>query len=87
MRINDYDAHQYTIEKLNIYETGKNIGKETWQPIAYVGSVKSLPEIAKRLLGDYYAVLARKKSDDDFEHNEIQGLIAQLPSKTKRVKK
>ena len=81
LRINDYDAHQYTIERYTEVETGKNAGKGTWTPIAYCGSVKHLVDNARERVGDEFAAMARKRAEATFDEMGLGELISALPKK------
>ena len=86
LRVNDYDAQQYTIEVRTVVETSKkpeNIGKVIWTPIAYCGSVKHLADRARERVGDEFAKMARKKAEEKFDEMGLGELLAALPPKGK----
>lgn len=86
LRINDFDASQYTIERRNVAVTGKNAGQETWSPIAFCSQVKHLAENARERVGDEFAAMARKKAEESFDAQGIGELLSALPKKPKKDK-
>lgn len=87
LRVTDYDANQYTIERKIIVETGDNAGKILWTPVAYCGSVKTLPDVARRVwVGDMVAE-AHRAGNAAFDASGLPDLLAALPPKSGKVKK
>lgn len=84
LRVNDFDALQYTIERYMEVTEGKNAGKGTWTPIAYCREVKHLADNAKERVGDYYAAMGRKSADAKFDEMGIGELLSALPDKSKK---
>ena len=86
LRVNDYDAQQYTIEQRTIVGNSKkpeNNGKPVWTPIAYCGSVKTLSAIARRIVGAEAATGARKAAELAFDQSGLGNELAALPAKGK----
>ena len=89
LRVNDYDANQYTVEARTVAQGGKSAGKVTWAPIAYVGGVKSLPDVARRVYVDHFTAIARKlatatareHAGEAFDAMEFAAVLADLPAK------
>jgi hypothetical protein len=84
LRVSDYDAQQYVIERRTVVENSKepeNNGKIVWSPIAYCGSVKSLPRIALQRVSDEYARDARDAAEIEFDAMGLGAVLAALPPK------
>lgn len=87
LRVNDFDDHQYTIERLVTYTKGERAGASVWMPVAYCGSVKGLADIAKRTMGDDAATDARRLVGLNFNDSELSLILSQLPPKRPKPKK
>ncbi len=86
LRVNDYDAQQYTIERLTVAKTGKNAGQSTWKPIAYCGAVKTLAQNAREAVGNEFARLAKEKAEESFDAQGLSELLSNLPTKPRAIK-
>ena len=80
-RVNDYDSQQYTIEQRVTFTTGNRAGQTIWMPVAYCGSVKSLPSIARRVIGDDAATQSKKAAEKAFDASGMADQLAALPAK------
>lgn len=86
LRVVDYDANQYAVERRFIAKTGKKIGEVTWGPVAFVGSVKHLATIARRTYADDAATEARHAAEQAFDLAGFGDVLSALPSKSQQKK-
>ena len=82
LRVRDYDANQYAIERSSIVQTGVHAGETVWAVVSYCGSVKSLPGIARRHLIEDAVAKARKSAIAAFDVSGLTEKLSALPVKT-----
>lgn len=82
LRLRDYDANQYAIERLSIVQEGEHAGETVWAVIAYCGAIKSLPGIARRHLIEDAVAKARKSAIAAFDTSGLTEKLSALPPKT-----
>lgn len=83
LRVVDYDASQYAIEKKFISEKGVI----TWKPIDYIMMVKHLATVAKKRIGEEAADKARTRAEEGFDASPLPKLLSNLPAKPEKAKK
>jgi hypothetical protein len=83
LRVRDYDTRNYVIERATVVETGKNAGNTVWVADSYVGSVKSLATMARRVVVGDAVREARDKAMAEFDASGIADVLTALPPKVR----
>ena len=75
IRINDYDANQYTVERKRTVMSGKRKGDVVWDVLDYCGTLKGLSACVERALIGEAMSEAKDAAKRLFEHNDWDNRI------------
>lgn len=84
LRVVDYDALNYAIEKRHVVEKGDRVGEVDWKTIAFAGSLHMLQKVARREFMIERMNAARAVAAGEYTSLGVDEKLAALPTKKKQ---